>query len=33
MAIRPAWTIKDNQVIYENFEFPWNGVFAVSQKH
>ena len=32
MAIRPAWTIKDGKVIREDFEFAWNGGFAVTQK-
>ncbi len=32
MAKRPAWTIKENRVAEESFEFIWNGGFAVSQK-
>lgn len=32
MAVRPAWTIKNGIVICEEFEFKWNGGFAVSQK-
>lgn len=32
MAKRPAWTIKDNKVICEEFEFEWNGGFALVQK-
>ncbi len=32
MANRPAWTIDDNKIITESFEFKWNGGFAVSQK-
>ena len=32
MAIRPAWTIKDGKVIREDFEFAWNGGFAITQK-
>lgn len=32
MAVRPAWTIKNGVVICEEFEFKWNGGFAVSQK-
>lgn len=32
MAIRPAWTLKDGRVIRRDFEFPWSGGFALSQK-
>ena len=32
MALRPAWTIKDGKVIRQDFEFSWNGGFALSQK-
>lgn len=32
MVVRPAWTIKNGIVICEEFEFKWNGGFAVSQK-
>ena len=32
MANRPAWHIVDVQVKSEEFEFKWNGGFAVSQK-
>ena len=32
MAERPAWTIENGIVISWNFEFTWNGGFAVSQK-
>lgn len=32
MATRPAWTIKDGIVVREDFEFAWNGGFAVTQK-
>ena len=32
MATRPAWALKDNRVIRYNFDFTWNGGFAVSQK-
>lgn len=32
MATRPAWTIHDNKIITESFDFKWNGGFAVSQK-
>lgn len=32
MAKRPAWTIKNGIVVREEFEFAWNGGFALSQK-
>lgn len=32
MAKRPAWTITDNNVVHKEFEFEWNGGFAISQK-
>lgn len=32
MASRPAWHIINGQVKSEEFEFKWNGGFAVSQK-
>lgn len=32
MAIRPAWTIRDDFIKCEYFEFQWNGGFALSQK-
>ena len=32
MASRPAWHIKDMRVKSEDFEFKWNGGFAISQK-
>ena len=32
MAKRPAWTIEDGKVVCREFEFAWNGGFAVSQK-
>lgn len=32
MAKRPAWTIKDGKVVRDEFEFQWNGGFAVVQK-
>lgn len=32
MAKRPAWTITDNTVVHKDFEFEWNGGFAISQK-
>lgn len=32
MAQRPAWTIKDDFIHVEYFEFQWNGGFALSQK-
>lgn len=32
MAKRPAWTIKNNKVICKEFEFEWNGGFAIVQK-
>ena len=32
MATRPAWALKNNRVIRYNFDFTWNGGFAVSQK-
>ena len=32
MAARPAWTIRNNMVISENFSFAWNSGFAEAQK-
>ena len=32
MAKRPAWTIENGNVICKEFDFAWNGGFAVSQK-
>lgn len=32
MATRPAWSIVNNSVICNNFEFEWNGGFAIIQK-
>ncbi len=32
MALRPAWTIKDGKVVGKEFEFQWNGGFAITQK-
>ena len=32
MANRPAWTIENGNVICREFDFAWNGGFAVSQK-
>lgn len=32
MTKRPAWTIKNNKVYSESFEFEWNGGFAIVQK-
>ncbi len=32
MAKRPAWTIENGKVISREFDFAWNGGFAVSQK-
>lgn len=32
MATRPAWTIYRGHVIRSEFDFEWNGGFAVSQK-
>ena len=32
MAQRPAWAIRNDKIIHDNFEFDWNGGFAVSQK-
>lgn len=32
MATRPAWTVKNGKVIREDFDFTWNGGFAVTQK-
>lgn len=32
MASRPAWTISNNTVISKDFDFVWNGGFAISQK-
>lgn len=33
MANRPAWTVKNNLVVSENFDFAWNGGFSIIQKH
>ena len=32
MAKRPAWTIENGNVVCRDFDFVWNGGFAVSQK-
>ena len=32
MALRPAWTIKHGIVVGKEFEFQWNGGFAITQK-
>lgn len=32
MAKRPAWTICEDSVIRKEFEFEWNGGFAIKQK-
>lgn len=32
MAKRPAWTIENGKIIRKDFEFEWNGGFAISQK-
>ena len=32
MSLRPAWTIKNGIVIGKEFEFQWNGGFAITQK-
>lgn len=32
MASRPAWTVRDGRVEIDNFDFQWNGGFAVVQK-
>ena len=32
MAKRPAWTIENGKVVCREFDFVWNGGFAVSQK-
>jgi len=32
MAKRPAWTIENGKIISKDFEFAWNGGFAISQK-
>ena len=32
MAKRPAWTIENNCVVCREFEFEWNGGFALVQK-
>ena len=32
MAKRPAWTIENGIVICREFDFTWNGGFAISQK-
>lgn len=32
MATRPAWTVNNNIVVKNSFDFTWNGGFAVVQK-
>lgn len=32
MAKRPAWTVKNGKVVCSEFEFIWNGGFAIIQK-
>lgn len=32
LAKRPAWSISDDRVICKEFEFQWNGGFAITQK-
>lgn len=32
MATRPAWTIRNNRVISESFDFEWFSGFSISQK-
>ena len=32
MATRPAWTIKEGAIVSRDFDFSWNGGFALSQK-
>lgn len=32
MLKRPAWSIKDDRLICESFEFEWNEGFAITQK-
>lgn len=32
MATRPAWAIKNGKVMREDFDFAWNGGFAITQK-
>ena len=32
MANRPAWTVQNNLVICEDFDFTWNGGFSLIQK-
>lgn len=32
MAKRPAWTVCEDSVICKEFEFEWNGGFAIKQK-
>ncbi|NKF07115.1 hypothetical protein J1C67_00030 [Clostridium gasigenes] len=32
MASRPAWTIRDNKIVIDHFDFKWNGGFSVVQK-
>ena len=32
MAKRPAWPIENGKIIRKDFEFAWNGGFAISQK-
>lgn len=32
MATRPAWTVKNNTVICEQYVFTWNGGFSITQK-
>ncbi len=32
MATRPAWTIREGAIVSRDFDFFWNGGFALSQK-
>lgn len=32
MAKRPAWSVQDDVVICENFDFMWSGGFSITQK-
>ncbi len=32
MAKRPAWSVRDDVVICENFDFMWSGGFSITQK-
>ena len=32
MAKRPAWSVQDDVVICENFDFMWSGGFSITDR-